>query len=302
MPLAMAAEDTTVYSDTTVIQNANASSLADLRFVHNHAGIITVSLPDGDTAYQSFAKEFGLGPWPTLDYFRPMPDEKHRARAIEMVDAEIDDSYCVIAGTMSQVHRLKLVDFACMPDGGGGVSGFIGVLERPDEPLESVPYRPIGLALQRERCEFATEELSFSTAFRAGLESYVNQQLRPEVLLRAYPFCIAGPDMLGALLHVQFGEREILVAAYRDAEGVFKPIQMPTPVVPDQHGLVLENPSGENDVAPHDSKVRVMPDVDRNGTSEVFIQSQVSFVLTLEKNERGMPTRFATVMQSYIGP
>lgn len=298
-----ASDDDSIFQTITTMQFKAAAELEDIAFVYGYEGATAVALPDGSNALKTYLKEFSLArPVDMPRHFAPPEDERMRNRAIELVQPNIGDSYCVVFTNPATAETLSFANIGFMPDGGGGVSGFVGILENPEEPVQNEWLRPIGIALHREECDFETDELSIPENARESLKTFAKDELLADRLNRVTPFYIDRPNRMGALLNLTFADRDVLIGAFQNEHGAWTPIPFPTPVVPDANGFVLENPDGANDVAPYDSAVYVMPDVDHNGANELFIQSTVSFLFTLTFNEAGTPNGFKIVNSAYVGP
>lgn len=293
-----AAKNDEIFQPITIAQNARPSKLERLNWVYESEGVVAVELPGGREALEKYFNETNT-PHPVAppQHFKLPPNHPMNERALALVKPNLGDSYCVIPAGRTEVESLSLTGA-----GNGGVTGFVGILEEPAEPVESKWFRPIGIALQHEDCEFETEELSIPEDAHDSLKTFARDELLADRLNRVVPFYIDRPNRLGALLNLTFADRDVLIGAFQNAEGAWKSIPFPAPVVPDPNGFVLENPEGENDVAPHDSAVYMMPDIDHNGTNEIFIQSTVSFLFTLTFNETGAPNGFKTVNSAYVGP
>lgn len=283
-------------------------SLSDLRFVYHREGELLVELSskqsrllesvcggDGKDLFSKYGSKGKLPLSVQRRVFRQLPESA-------------GDRFAVLLFPGRASMQGRLTGLSLWPAGDGGYKGFLGVLSTPHDvgPLGCIYMRPCGVAFPCAPVLKVTDGSSGDVR-DASERRLLLEQARGKwgdksiELLHIEKVDVSQAQVRGYVGSFVDESRVVrLFVVYRNGEECAV-LEFPEGEYTDEGFLLLEDPRRDYDLTPGDSNVYILPDLDGNGHVEIFVQSTISQVFSIEDDPCGR-AHIDLVRFSYCGP
>lgn len=134
-----------------------------------------------------------------------------------------------------------------------------------------------------------------------ALRTFLNQEIPEARLAECYQVYVSYPDKIAHLITFYVGEEKILALISRQGAGyVFNPMRLKR-AESRLGGMTMEHANPSWDTALHHTQIFILPDIDGNGSNEIYIHSTISFVMSIIQEGSG-PATLEEIQSFYVGP